>query len=252
MSEPNKNAASQRWATVYEAMTGATAPGHDPHDEPTGTDGQSIQAGHEPDRFDVKGIVAVPILIAIVCAITYGIITVVFGVIEPMKPTTDNTTNPQAAEDAGKNYNERVAKISSSDEKAPVKQPRLEWMRTIPTKEGESIFHRSFRPNTAGNAPEITPQYLRPENFVDWDTGERKLIDYKWLNKEKGIARIPIAEAMEILTTSKKLPAKADGVAPVGTIGKPKLSNGGQANPPPVLPKAEAKKDEPKKDDHKH
>lgn len=246
MSEPTKPAGDKRWATIYEAMTGATAPGDHDHG-PIGTDAESAKAGHEPDRFDAKGIIAVPILIIGVCVVTYGIITATFSYLDPMTPTTDSATNTQSAADQAKPFNERATKISSSDDHAAVKQPRLEFVRAVNTKDGEAPNYRSFRPTGSANAPEITPQFLRPENFIDWNTGEKKLVDYKWLNKDKGIVRIPIAEAMEILSHDKKLPAKADGTVAVGTGGKPKLSNGGQASPPPELPKAEKKPD-----DHKH
>ena len=235
-----------RWAAVYEAMTGATAPGKSHHHEDkVGADADSLRAGHEPDKFDAKGILMVPELVIAVVTATYVIITLTFNYFEPGVPTGDKSASKQATADAKRSYNERAAGISSTDEKAAVKQPRLEFVREVAVKDGESVAYRSMQNAERGNSPEITPQFLRPENYVDWTTNERKLVDPKWLDQGKGIARIPIADAIHILAHDKPLPAKKDGVPSAGTLNKPKLSNGGVAVD---APKIEAKK----ADDHKH
>ncbi|MGL4423566.1 MAG: hypothetical protein ACRCZF_23115 [Gemmataceae bacterium] len=269
MSTPNQD--QPRWAAIYEAATGATAPGTGHAEDVVGFDEKSVKAGHEPDAFDAKGIILVPIVIIVVLIVTYVIISFTFRYFKPGEAIVDGA-NPKAAADNAKDYNDRVSQISSTDEKAKVKQPRLEWLGTVDKKSDEPVFHRSFGFKDSGNPPQITPQYLLPENYVDWNTNEKKLVNVKWVSQEKGVVRIPIAMAMHILAHDKKLPAKP-GAGPLGTAGKPKLSNGGQAAVV-ALPaaaghghddghghdkdhkhdepkKPEAKKDEPKKDDLK-
>lgn len=247
MSDKPAGAGEQpRWAAIYSSMTGATAPSAHLHEEKVGADADSLKAGHEPDKFDAKGILMVPALVVVVVGITYAIITVTFNYFEPGVPTGQKTANPLAAIDASKPYNERAATISSTDEKATVKQPRLEFIHEV-NADAKGVAYRSYLPKETGNAPEITPQYLRPENYVDWATGERKLVDAKWLNDGKTVARIPIADAIHILAHDKPLPAKKDGVPAAGTLAKPKLSNGGAAIAAPAAPTAEKKKD-----DHGH
>jgi hypothetical protein len=245
MSEPT-DPTPNRWAMVPPSAPHAAA-GHDPHDDVPGANAESVRAGHEPDWFNSSRIVAVPILVAVAAAVTYGLVTVLFSFFNPGKPE-EKGANPQAAERNARPYDERVTDISSLSPEARVKQPRLEAMRTIEQRPGEPTYLRSFRPEDVGNSPEIRPEFLRPENFIDWNTNEKPLVQYRWLDKEKGIARIPIAEAIRILATEKKLPAKAGGRRPADvTANLPKLSNGGQgvaAGPP-------AKADEHHNDEHK-
>ena len=94
------------------------------------------------------------------------------------------------------------------------------------------------------NTYELKPQDLYPSRFVDPLTGKRLLAEYEWVAKDKGVARIPVDEAIHLL--AGKLPHK-DGVAPAGTLAKPKQSNGGQAIVPLPVPTGG-----PAKDDHKH
>ena len=247
--ESSEGGIGPRWATIYESMTGATAPGTHVHSEDiVGANADSVKAGHETDVFDVKGIIMVPVVITITVGLTLAIITGLFSYYKPGVVPTDKGS-PLAVKDNAADYNDRIGRISSTDENAPVKQPRLEWMRRLEVKPGEPVSYRSFGYADSGNPPEITPIYLRAENFIDWNTNERKLLDAKWVSKEKGVARIPIAQAMEILAHDKPLAvAKAGTAAPTGTVESPKLSNGGQAAKAPKL--AEKPKDDHK--GHKH
>lgn len=232
-ANPNPNA---RWAAIYEAMTGASAPGH--HEAPVGTNPESITSGHEPDRWDAKGIIAVPILVIVVTAVVYGIVTGVFALIQPGKPTVEPTMSPFAVERGEKPLNDRMARISLADPAAPVQQPRLEGLQVMnQTREGRQQPDppnlRSFSP-IAGkeNTYYVKPQDLYPDFFIDPLTGRKILAEYDWVSKDKNVARIPVNEAIRIL--AGKLPARADGKAPDGTSSKPKLSNGGHDEVPAV------------------
>lgn len=200
------------------------------HDDIPGTHPDSLKAGHEPNFFNAKGVVFIPIGVTIATIMTYGLVTLLFSFFKPGEPVTEGA-NPMAAANNSADYNERVARISSQNPEAPVKQPRLEWMRKVDNRPGEPVFLRSFRMSDTGNSPEIYPEYLRAQNFIDWNTGEKPLVQYKWLDKDKGVARIPVNEAMKILVTSKKLPAKHVHLADTNA-GRSKLSNGGQAAAP--------------------
>jgi hypothetical protein len=223
MSEPKDG----RWAAIYEAMTGATAPGHDHDHQPTGTDGASIKAGHEPDQFDARGLLMVPVLVVVVTGLAYVLVTSLFSWFEPGQRTPG--TNPQAVAESAKGLNERINRISSTDPSAEVRQPRLEYVRNFPN-------------SPTNNTYELTPRDLYPNHFVDPMTGKRLLSEGEWLNKDKTVARIPVDEAIRQL--AGKMPHK-DGKMVVGTNGRPNLANGGQPITPAVVKPA-------KPDDHNH
>ena len=231
----------------------AAGMGHD--EDVPGADKESVRAGHEPDWFNARGVIFVPIGVAIAAAMTYGVVTLLFAAFTPGKPAADKTTNPQAVEENSKPYDQRVTRISSQDPNAPVKQPRLEWLRTVEGKtKDEPVYYRSMKSPDMGNSPEIRPEDLRPENYVDWNTGKKVLSTYEWVDQAKGVARIPVNEAIRILATQKKLPAKpVAGGHPTGaTTREPKLSNGGQTETAAMEAVHEAHDDGHKKDDHGH
>jgi hypothetical protein len=241
MSEPTNNG---RWAAVYEAMTGATAPGQH-HEGPTGTNTESVKAGHEPDRFDARGIIAVPFLVVAVTACAYFLVTALFSYLEPGAPTA--ASNAAAAADNAKSFNERIAAISSSDPNAKFAQPRLEYLKSIDNKrptasKPDPVFLRSFEASKSNNTYELTPQDLYPGKFTDPITGKKLLDEFEWVAKDKNVARIPVNTAIQLLAGRLK---SKPGSAPLGTNGTPTQANGGQAIAPPSMP-ATAPKDEPK------
>lgn len=243
MSEPN----NARWANIYQAMTGATAPGH--HEAPTGTSADAIKSGHEADRFDAKGILVVPVLVVVITFLAYLMVTGLFNYIAMGKPYQTPTMNEAALVEAKKPLNEQLAKISLNDPNAPIHQSRLEGLVVMDQKrEGESksdpVNYRSFQPvPSKENSYYLTPQDLYPSRFVDPLTGQRVLEQTIWLSKDKNIARIPVDEAIKLL--AGKLPSKKDGTAPAGSVSKPKQSNGGQAilGPPPRIAPEQPKKE---------
>ncbi len=238
-----ESALNQLWV----AMTGASA-GHG--EAPPGINDNSVQVGHEPDEFGVRGIVAVPIAVVLVLILTYLVVTGIFAYLE--SPQSNLAAQNQVP------FNERTGRISSTDPHAvagdpntAVPQPKLEFMRQVEDKrpgssQADPPYLRSFAPSEGGNnPPEIYPQALRAENFVDPTTGRKALRETQWVSKEKGIAQISIEDSIKLLTTTKK-PAFKPGTPPVvvGTLGQAKLSTGGRGGPsePPAPPKQEPHK----------
>lgn len=226
MSEPSNNA---RWANIYHAMTGVTSPVI--HEEPIGASDASQTAGHEPDKFDAKGIIMVPVLVIVVTTLAYFIVTGVFNWIKPGKPYDTPTMSPLAIDQSKKPFNERAARISNVDVKAPVKQPRLEGIVVVDQANerggNDTVNYRSFPASTKDNTYFLTPQDLYPSKFVDPITGEKLLEEYKPITKS--VARIPVDEAMKLLLKNGSLKAVKDGTNSPGNIDAPKQSNGGQS-----------------------
>jgi len=248
--EPTKPGSSA-FAEAIVSMSGASL---DPHDiQPPGADKQSIQAGHEADRFRVRTVLYVPILLVVSALLAFVIVTVLFNSLV-QKPDRDGA-NLAANATAGKPLNARFAQISSTDPNAAVKQPRLEYLKQ--TEESgakeDPAYMRSKRPVEANGATwEIRPEDLRPDNFVDPTLHRKILIETGWVaESQKKLAHIPIAEAMATVVANKKLPVRKDPVQVAATTAdKAKLSNagrGGLATPAAVTtPVAAVKKDDSK------
>lgn len=236
------------------SMSGASGAEHET--EPPGASPTSLQAGHEPDRFDVRGILYVPLFVVVVVGIAYVLVTSVFsGFVHKDDPT--KAKNPYGAEQNQAAINERVGRISSTSPKAldgmpdtAVPQPRLEGLRqTGRDGPGDDPPHiRSKRPVGEGNSPEYRPEDLRPENYTDPATGKRVLVEYHMDPKTK-TAVVPIDVAMKAVAAPGKLPTKKgpDGKPvegpPATSDGKAKPSNAGRGQPPTAVPapKAEEK-----------
>jgi hypothetical protein len=230
---------------LYTAMTGA---GHGHDEQPIGPPRDAVLGvGHEPDTFNVKPILTVPVFIGIVMvgafAITSGFFAY-FGAFSKPKDTP---------------INDRFARISSSDEKAEVKQPRLEHLRKSDSKRialdgkpmDDEAFFRSVRFDADGNSPFYRPEDLRAENYVDPITKQKVLRDYAYATADKSVARIPIDVAMKLILAKKSLAVQSNVSVPVtGTGTLPKLSNGGNELPANAakMPDAKAKPAADKKD----
>jgi hypothetical protein len=246
MSEPAKGPSPL--GELATAMTGASS--HGDHGAAVGPPGEVVVTiGHEADRFPVVSILMVPVAIAVMAALAYGVVQAVF------RPVNRNPDNPTlVAGEAAHKANERFAKISSTDDAAPVHQPRLEAFRITESTRGgktDPEFFRSVRFSESGNSPEYYPEDLRAENYIDPATKQKVLRDYSWVIDRK-VARIPVEVAMGLLVSEKLLPVAAKESKPViGTATVPKLSNGGWGLPEEkAAGKADAPKGE-KKDDHK-
>ena len=235
---------------LWVSMTGASV---DHATDAPGLDPQSRRVGHEPDEFGIRGIVAVPAAVVIALVLTYIVVTGIFAFWK--------TPQHNLAAQNHRPTNDRFGRISSTDPRpvdgqpiTAVPQPRLEYIRQIEDKrtgeaQADPPYLRSFgdKVKDSNNSPEFYPQFLRPENFVDPTTGEKALLEGRWLSKDIGTASIPIEDAVALLTSTKKPAAKAGGFVPVaGTLGQAKISTGGRGGPaePKVAPKAQH--------DHKH
>ncbi len=228
MSEKPSESA-QRWATIYEAVTGATSATSHHHEDVPGTNPDSLKAGHEPDRFDAKGIIMVPFGVVGTAFLAYVIVTLLFGSLEFGAPDKSNVQSQAAADAAARPFNERVVSIDSTDPHAKVSEPRLEGTRVIEAvrngKTDDPPFVRSFQ-SADGTVKVVTPRDLYPDRYRDPLTGKAVLADYEYAGAGKTAARIPIAEAMKLV----KLPVAKDAPkANSSTGGNPKLSNGGHA-----------------------
>jgi hypothetical protein len=230
MSKPQKE------HTIGELYTSMTGAGHGHDEQPVGPPpAPVVGVGHEPDDFNARPILTVPVFIGVVMVCAFGIATGMFVYFRGESAGNDGNANPVAKDRNDKPIDERFARISSSDPKAEVKQPRLEWLRqTDSMRDGKEDppFLRSVRFAESGNSPEYRPEDLRPDNYVDPITRQKVLRDYGWVNQEKGVARIPVSVAMKLLIEKNALPVQANVSVPAtGTATKPKLSNGGNERP---------------------
>ncbi|MFO0935410.1 MAG: hypothetical protein U0798_02710 [Gemmataceae bacterium] len=238
-------------AEIYTSMTGA---GHGHDEQPVGPPPQPVLGvGHEPDDFFTRPIVNVPIFIGIVMVLSYAIATGLFAYYRDSNAKANRSANAEVAAKNNLPFDDRLARISSSDPKAEVNQPRLEWLRATDSErngEKDPPWLRSVRSSEKGNSPEYRPEDLRPENYVDPITRQKVLRDYGWVNKQKNVGRIPIDVAMKLMLEKNAFPVQANVSAPVaGMATKPKLSNGGNDLPAKAAKVLTAA---PKKDDHGH
>jgi len=240
--KPDEKHHESPMTALWVSMTGASAGDH--HESPPGMDTKSTKVGHEPDKFDVRSIIYVPIAVILTLIVTYALVQTVITYLIGASTDSIVTRTPM---------NERFERISSTEAKTSVNeknptrtldgvtQPRLEWFRLSDNvrpgeTEPDPEYMRSFRPLPKGNSPEIYPEDLRAENYVDPATHMKPLVETKWL-KPGEKAQIPIADAMALLLEKNKLPTKKETLAPKvpqnAAQVKPKLSNGGATFTPP-------------------
>jgi len=258
MSDPHKTgpAGDSPLVQLMVSMSGASGAEHET--EPPGASPVSLQAGHEPDRFSVRGILYVPLFVVIVVGIAYVLVSSMFaGFVKKDDPKT--AKNPYGAQRNEAPIAERFGAISYTKPKAieglpgsTVPQPRLEGLKQQGHDgPGDDAAHlRSRRPVGEGNSPEYRPESLRPENFTDPNLGRKVLAEYHVEGQAKSV---PIDVAMRVVTTPGKLPTKkgADGKPVAGppptSDEKAKPSNSGFGLRPPGTP---APKADEKHDDH--
>ena len=236
---------------VFASMSGMGADEHGT--QPPGAAARSVQAGHEPDRFNARAILYVPLLVVLTAAFAFATITTLFlTVVRKAEPNAN--TDPQAAAIGQLPQNERFARISSTDPAAAVAQPRLEYFKQVesstPTDPGH---YRSKRPlqDYPGATYEIYPEDLRPERFIDPTQHRKILIETGFADKAKQVAYIPIADAMQMVIAGHRLPTRKDGKneADKGMLAnttpsdlRAKLSNSGRGGPSmPAAVKVEEK-----------
>ena len=238
---------------VVVSLTGAS---HSEHDtDIPGAEPQSVRAGHEPDKFQVRSILAVPALLATMVLLSFVAVTVIFFTQYTRFSPLGNSVNERALDlsstpAAGgkgrveRDVSERVSRISSTKPQdlkgvpgTAVPQPRLEYLKKVePETTDDPAWERSKRPvESPENTYEIRPEDLRPNNYVDPQTREKVLVTYGWVDPKHTIARMPIEAAIQMVLDKKVLKARKDAIpSPVSSIHTPTLSNGGQ----PVKPNA--------------
>ena len=245
---PGQPAQQPALNVLFASMSGMGADEHGTH--PPGATTESVQAGHEPDRFNARAILYVPLLIVVTVIVGFAIVTTLFAtIVRKAEPTA--STDPQAAAIGTLPINERFARISSTDANAAVAQPRLEYFKQVESSPTDPTHYRSKRPiEYPGATYEIRPEDLRPQNFIDPTRHRKILVETGYADKDKKIASIPIADAMELILKAHKLPIrKPDAAKDKGNLaytnvndGKAKLSNSGRGGPSmPVAVKSEEK-----------
>ncbi|MCU0702383.1 MAG: hypothetical protein MUF18_00120 [Fimbriiglobus sp.] len=266
-------------AQLWMAMSGASA-GH--HEEVPGADQKSVSVGHEPDQFDARTIIYVPVVVAIMLVVTYLLVQGAFLFVngresQQLAELTTDSTDPAEIERVRKEnltrvkeWNDRTTRIrnwtaepvekSTPGEQTlpPVPQPQLEYSRQLNLERKDAYgntvkdppFLRSFAPTGKNNSPEIYPEDLRPANFRDPWLGGKLLEEASWVKGQEGkLAIVPIEEMIHLVTHDSKWKdtlkvAKEPAKALPGTLGKPKFSAGGVTGPAPAAVE--------KKDEHKH
>ncbi|MSR52871.1 MAG: hypothetical protein EXS09_06225 [Gemmataceae bacterium] len=186
---------------------------------------------YEPDKFSVKPILAVPAVVIGTAALAFVITWILFANIFDPRTPGDPPENREAAERNSAPMNERFARISSTDPKAEVQQPRLEGlMLTEQTKrEGQYTITAEMttqKVTKEGNSPRYHAEDLRPEKIAALQAKDKD--------------RMPIDQAIEALLSGGHLKARA-GATPLdlnANWDRPKESNGGTGKIPeaPKLP----------------
>lgn len=217
---------------LWMAMSGATA-GH--HEETPGVEPKSLAVGHEPDRFGIGGIVAVPIAVIITLVVTYVIVTAMVAYVN------GKASDPIASKDPP--IGDRLGRINSSGGQAapgvkgqPLGEPRLDGLPKLDTRvNGKDVapYLMSFRRTPTGNWPDLYPDDLRPENYTDYLTQKKPLVDPAEAHPgSKTHARIPVADAIDALLKNDALkkqyvPTADAPLDPSKSANRAKPSNGG-------------------------
>ncbi len=264
-------------AQLWMAVSGASVGGH--HEEVPGVDAKSAKVGHEPDKFDARTIVYVPVVVAVTLVVTYLLVQGAFLFVngkESQQLTEATTASTDPAEIARvqkenltkvKGRNELAGQLGTWDAKPvakatpdaqtrpPVPQPPLEYnkQKNYVRKGANGVdlppdppFLRSFPDQGDHNSPVLYPEDLRPENYTDpWHDNAKLLAEPKWVVKDK-LATVPIDEMIRLIAHDPKWKdtlkvAEKKAVLTTGTLGKPKMSAGGVTGP---LPSAVEKKDD--------
>ncbi|WP_020471298.1 hypothetical protein [Zavarzinella formosa] len=203
--------------------------GIEAHSEQFTIQGPTHKLPYEPDKFSVKPILMVPFAVIATGIGAFIITTLIFDNI--FDPAVKETSTFQEAATRGQApLNERMARISSTDPKADVNAPRLEWVRVTEPVYSEDDKEKknplvtsewtTALPKKTGNSPEYHPEDLRADRQPGL-TGYAKSKD--------GLTKIPVDKAMDLITgglvgvqpNAKPLPINADW-------DRPKESNGGQ------------------------
>jgi len=217
--------------------------------------GPTHDLGYEPDKFAVKTILTVPAAVIVTGIIAFVVTDLIFGAFFAPKHVVIPPEVPAGAVRNAAPINERFDRISSTDPKAEVRQPRLEGLveRQSYGKDGNpknpdasnviSPEMITTQPTPKGNSPRYHADDLRPERVP-------AVADPK-SDPAAGVNRVPVDKAIELATDpknaawAKALPA-AKGALPLDldpNWDRPKESNGGNAKWPAAVPPTQPKKE---------
>lgn len=187
--------------------------------------GPTHEFSYEPDKFAVKTIMAVPVVIIFTATVAFLTTWILFASLFDPRIPGELPDSKEAAERNAQPLNERFGRISSTDPNAEVKQPRLEGLQlTEETKrDGHYTITSEITTQQArkeGNPPRYHADDLRPERIAELQVKDKD--------------RMPIDEAIEALLSGGHLKARA-GATQLdvnGSWNRPKESNGGQVVKP--------------------
>lgn len=180
---------------------------------------------YEPDEFGVKPILMVPFAVIATGIVAFIVTTLIFDQIFDPKENKEPSKFPEAAIRNSAPLNERMARISSTDPKAEVNAPRLEWLRITKDVErpnGVTVTAEmtSGLPKVEGNSPEYHPEDLRANRQPGLN---------QYAKTKTGQTVIPIDKAMELISSGligSQPNATASSIQP--DWDRPKESNGGK------------------------
>jgi hypothetical protein len=215
--------------------------------------------GYEPDRFAVKTILVVPVAVIGTAFGAFVVTWIVFASVFDPRKNNPPAEVAVAAERNAAPLNDRFARISSSDAKADVQQPRLEGLQKTQVyyrdgnpenKDPNNIISAEFittQPAGQGNSPRFHADDLRPDRWAE--------LNSYGLDKQTGVARVPVDKAMEMAVGAGLLPAQpgAKRLDIDPNPDRPKESNAGHgrspepSNPAPSAKKGPDEKKEPEK-----
>ena len=149
---------------------------------------ESIAAGHEVRDVSAAFLVMLAILLAFCGAVLAGTLWRLEGLVVP--ETKSKGAAPAVDMPGEPPLNQRLSAMGS---------PRLEGLKPL---EATPPSYRSSRPTTAGQVPDVRPEDLRADR-------QPILQEYGWVDRSKGVARIPIDLAMDaIVSASQQRPDK--------------------------------------------
>jgi len=176
---------------------------------------------YEPDKFAVKTIMAVPVVIIGTATIAFVTTWILFASIFDPRMPGEPPDSKEAAERNAAPLNERFARISSTNANAEVQQPRLEGLMLTEQTKREGHYTITAEMTTQkmtkeGNSPRYHAEDLRPEKIPELQAKDKD--------------RMPIDQAIAALLDGGHLKVRAGATRldVNANWDRPKESNGGQ------------------------
>lgn len=139
---------------------------------------ESLEAGHEVRDVPVW---AIAILVVLIIFAAFLLHAGLWRLEQTLVPDVKNeSAAPPVVMPGEPSVNERVGDVGS---------PRLEGLQEL---RADPPQYRSSRPVAGANPPEYRPEDLRADR-------QPSLHQYSWVDRDKGIARIPIDSAMDVI-----------------------------------------------------